>query len=76
MGDIDGLYIQGEYQYEGLTMGKNFPSVHLDKVKDFQFREEDILVPGYLKAGKLPLNIDCYGNRRRLSLCACAGFSN
>ena len=51
MGDIDGLYIDGEYQYEGLTMGKTVPREQLDKLKGYKFREDDILMPSYLKAG-------------------------
>ena len=53
MGDIDGLYIEGEYQYEGLTMGKTVPREQLDKLKGFKFREDDILMPSYLKAGNV-----------------------
>ena len=53
MGDIDGLYIEGEYQYEGLTLGKTVPREQLDKLKGFKFREDDILMASYLKAGNV-----------------------
>ena len=41
----------GEYTYEGMTMIDIFPAESLDKIKIFDYRDDDILVVTYPKAG-------------------------
>ena len=41
----------GEYTYEGMTMIKAFPAESLDKIKVFDYRDDDIFVVTYPKAG-------------------------
>ena len=41
----------GQYTYEGMTMMKIFPAESLDKIKVFDYRDDDIFVVTYPKAG-------------------------
>ena len=41
----------GEYTYDGIWLSKYFPADGLEKIKQFNYRDEDILVVTYPKAG-------------------------
>ena len=43
--------IPGEHIYDGIVFGEIFPSKVLDEVKNFVFREDDILIATYPKSG-------------------------
>ena len=43
-----------KYMCEGMVMSKLFPATSLDKIKIFDYRDDDILVITYPKAGKWP----------------------
>ena len=42
----------GQYIYEGMTMTQYYPAESLDKIKVFEYRNDDIFVVTYPKAGK------------------------
>ena len=42
----------GQYTYEGMTMMQYFPAESLDTIKDFDYRDDDIFVVTYPKAGR------------------------
>ena len=44
--------IPGEHIYDGMVFGEIFPADVLDAVKKFQFKDDDILIATYPKAGK------------------------
>ncbi len=52
MVDVATHRVAGEHQYDGMTMPMAFPKEHLDKVKELEYREDDILVATCAKAGK------------------------
>ncbi len=43
--------LPGEHVYEGMYMSYIFPAEVLDKVKEFPFHDEDILITTYPKSG-------------------------
>ena len=47
------FHIPGEYKYHGMQItSEGWPAEHLDKLKTFPFKEDDIVVATYPKAGK------------------------
>ena len=40
------------YMYEGMVMTNRFSDTNLDKIKSFDYRDDDIFVVTYPKAGK------------------------
>ena len=44
--------IPGEHYYDGIWYPGNIPKAALDKVKQFQFRDTDVVLATYPKAGR------------------------
>ena len=42
----------GEHVYDGMTLSYKCSPEVLDKVPDFEFRQDDVLIATYPKAGK------------------------
>ncbi len=43
--------IPGEHVYDGMVMGGHFPAEVLDRVKTFEWRDDDVIVSSYPKSG-------------------------
>ncbi len=43
---------KGGYFYDGIQFSKSFPAEQLQKTKDFDFFNDDVLIATYPKAGK------------------------
>ena len=51
MATIDEYHIIGEHEEDGIYHSSDFPAEHIEKVKDFAFKEDDVLIATYPKAG-------------------------
>ncbi len=52
MADIKDYKVVGEYEYDGVTFCCAYPPEQLEKVKNFKFYDDDVMVATYPKAGK------------------------
>lgn len=50
---VSDYHIIGEHEENGIYHSSDFPAEQIAKVADFKFKEEDILIATYPKAGKL-----------------------
>lgn len=44
--------LPGEYMYDGVKLHRFFPKEGIEKVKEFVFRSDDILIATYPKSGE------------------------
>ena len=63
MADINEYKVVGEYVYEGVTFCCAYQPEQLEKVKNFKFFDDDVMVATYPKAGEyISILVLCHHN--------------
>ena len=53
MAGIEGYHVVGEHEEDGIYHSDDFPANQIQRVTDFTFREDDVLIATYPKAGQI-----------------------